>query len=144
MYPGQLSQRLCYCFCSLGRTFGMSSNLRTFCTICGAGKNSEFFQFDWKAQKWNLIVVLGAIIGGYIGSHHLSNDVAVDINPKTVTELQGLGLKAPGRSTCPMNFSMPVSGPIPKRFCYWPLGALWLDSVPGMQEDVPQDTPFPV
>ena len=75
----------------VGKNFGMSSNLRTFCTLCGAGKSSEFFQFDWKSQKWNLIVVLGAIIGGYIGANHLSTDVAVDINPKTVAELQTLG-----------------------------------------------------
>lgn len=85
----------------VGKNFGMSSNLRTFCTICGAGKNAEFFQFDWKTQKWNLIVVLGAIIGGYIGSHHLSNDVAVDINPKTVTELQGLGFESAGTEYLP-------------------------------------------
>ena len=98
----------------LGKNFGMSANLRTLCTLCGAGKNTEFFKFDWKTQKWNLIVAFGAVIGGYIGSHHLSNDTAVAINPKTVTELQGLGLRAPGRSTCLMNFSMPASGPIPK------------------------------
>ncbi|MGY8915466.1 MAG: YeeE/YedE family protein, partial [Flavobacteriales bacterium] len=47
-----------------GKTFGMSSNLRTLCTIGGAGKYSDFFRFDWKAQRWNLTVVLGAIIGG--------------------------------------------------------------------------------
>ncbi|MGA9237587.1 YeeE/YedE family protein, partial [Robiginitalea sp.] len=40
-------------------------------------------------------------IGGYIGSHHLSNDVAVDINPKTVTELQGLGFESAGTEYLP-------------------------------------------
>jgi len=40
----------------VGKTFGMSSNLRTLCTICGAGKKTSFFSFDWKSQKWNLIV----------------------------------------------------------------------------------------
>ena len=51
----------------LGKRFGMSSNLKTICTIAGADKTSDFFKFDWKSQKWNLLVVLGAVIGGYIG-----------------------------------------------------------------------------
>ncbi len=35
----------------IGKRFGMSSNLRTFCAICGAGQNVIFFKFDWKAQR---------------------------------------------------------------------------------------------
>ena len=42
------------------------------CTICGAGNKADFFKFDWKLQKWNLVVVLGAVIGGFIGSYFLS------------------------------------------------------------------------
>ena len=48
-----------------GKRFGMSSNLRTLCTLCGADKKADFFRFDWKSQRCNLIVVLGAIIGGF-------------------------------------------------------------------------------
>jgi len=44
----------------IGKRFGMSSNLRTICTICEAGKKVGFFKFDWKSQKWNSIVVIGA------------------------------------------------------------------------------------
>ena len=33
-----------------GGTFGVSSNLRTLCTIAGAGKIASFFQFDWKKK----------------------------------------------------------------------------------------------
>jgi hypothetical protein len=36
-----------------GKVFGMSSNLKTLCTIAGADKFSDFFKFDWKAQRWN-------------------------------------------------------------------------------------------
>ena len=46
-----------------GKSFGMSSNLRTLCALGGAGKFSDFFKFDIKAQNWNLIVVLGVILG---------------------------------------------------------------------------------
>ena len=48
-----------------GKTFGMSSNLRTMCTIMGADKFSDFFKFNLKDQSWNLKVVVGAIIGGF-------------------------------------------------------------------------------
>ena len=84
-----------------GKNFGMSSNLRTMCTICGADKTTDFFRFDWKSQRWNLIVVLGAVIGGFIGSHFLSGDTAVAINPETVKDLQELGFQSAGQAYLP-------------------------------------------
>ena len=69
-----------------GKTFGMSSNLRTMCTIAGAGKFSDFFKLNWKEQSWNLVVVLGAILGGFIATHYLSNDSITDLNPETITK----------------------------------------------------------
>ncbi|MNK15870.1 hypothetical protein D3C87_340240 [compost metagenome] len=86
-----------------GKTFGMSSNLRTLCTMMGAGKTSEFFRFDWKSQRWNLVVVLGAMLGGYIAVNFLSdpNVSTVVLNPKTVTELQQLNIDAPNGKLLP-------------------------------------------
>ncbi len=74
----------------VGKRFGMSSNLKTACSIGGAGKVSEFFKFDWKAQRWNLIVVLGAIIGGFLAQTYLSNNT-VDINDEVATKLEAYG-----------------------------------------------------
>ncbi|MCB0446771.1 MAG: YeeE/YedE family protein [Gelidibacter sp.] len=85
----------------LGKTFGMSSNLRTFCTIIGAGKKTEFFDFDWKSQKWNLTVVLGAVIGGFIAHLWLSNPVDIALNPDTVEHLSQLGFDNAGKSLLP-------------------------------------------
>ena len=85
----------------VGKNFGMSSNLRTLCTLCGAGKTSDFFKFDWKSQKWNLIVVLGAIIGGYIGAHFLSNTSAVALNPETISDLKSFGFESAGTAYLP-------------------------------------------
>lgn len=75
-----------------GKDFGMSNNLRTMCSIAGAGKTSSFFRFDWKSQIWNLLVVLGTIIGGYIAHFYLSDDSAPDINSKSIADLQSLGI----------------------------------------------------
>ena len=79
-----------------GKNFGMSSNLRTLCTICGAGKSSEFFNFDWKKQQWNLMVSLGAIIGGAIASQWLSFDSSVAIHPDTILKLQERNIESAG------------------------------------------------
>lgn len=85
----------------VGKKFGMSSNLRTLCTICGADSKADFFKFDWKAQRWNLIVVLGAIIGGFIGSHFLSSDTTVAIAPETIEKLGSIGFKSAGKAYLP-------------------------------------------
>jgi len=90
-----------------GKNFGMSSNLRTFCTICGAGKSNEFFNFDWKKQQWNLMVSAGAIIGGALASHFLSTDSSVAIHPDTITKLQDLSINSAGKAYLPEElFSM--------------------------------------
>jgi len=85
----------------VGKNFGMSANLRTMCTICGAGNKADFFKFDWRSQKWNLVVVIGSIIGGYIGSHFLSDDISVAINPDTIANLNSLGFESAGKSYLP-------------------------------------------
>ncbi|WP_282123882.1 YeeE/YedE family protein [Algibacter mikhailovii] len=84
-----------------GKTFGMSSNLRTLCAIGGAGKISNFFKFNWRDQAWNLTVVLGAIIGGVIAVQYLSNDSGTDLNPKTAAELKTMGFENPGSTLVP-------------------------------------------
>lgn len=84
-----------------GKTFGMSSNLRTMCSIMGAGKAAPFFKFHWKEQIWNLIVVLGAVIGGFIATQYLSNDSITDLNPTTILELQNMGFENSGATLVP-------------------------------------------
>ena len=79
----------------------MSSNLRTLCAIGGAGKKVEFFKFDWKAQRWNLIVVLGAIVGGFIAHNFLSNPIDINLSQQTVLDLNTLGFNNTGKSLLP-------------------------------------------
>ena len=79
----------------------MSSNLRTMCSMCGADKTASFFDFDWKAQRWNLMVVIGAAIGGFVAINFLSADVAVDISPATVENLNELGFDSAGAQYLP-------------------------------------------
>ena len=75
-----------------GKTFGMSSNLRTLCAVLGAGKRVSFFDFDWKAQRWNLTVAAGTVLGGYLAANVLSMSTAVDISTSTIEQLNHIGI----------------------------------------------------
>lgn len=78
-----------------GQSFGFSSNLRTICAAAGLGKSAKFFDFDWKSQMWNLVFLVGAILGGYISSEFLSTDAPVLISEATIQDLSKLGIAAP-------------------------------------------------
>lgn len=84
-----------------GKSFGMSSNLRTMCSIGGAGKYAGYFVFDWHSQRWNLVVVAGAIAGGFIAANLLSPDTAVNINPETIATLENMGFESAGEAYLP-------------------------------------------
>ena len=89
---GPLIALVMYLLLKQGKDFGMSNNLRTMCTVLGAGKTSSFFRFDWKTQSWNLLVVLGTAIGGFIAHNFLSDGTASHINSKSVADLKELGI----------------------------------------------------
>lgn len=68
----------------------------------GAGKSVKFFDFDWKKQTWNLMFVLGTIIGGFIAHQFLTPDAAVDISEKTIANLTSLGIADAGKDIAPL------------------------------------------
>jgi hypothetical protein len=78
-----------------GQSFGFSSNLRTICAAAGCGKAVKFFDFNWKTQIWNLIFLLGAIIGGYIAHQFLSTNEPLVLSQDTINDLGNLGFAAP-------------------------------------------------
>lgn len=78
----------------LGKTFGVSSTLRTMCSVMGAGKRVAFFDFDWKAQLWNIVFVSGGIIGGAIAALYLDGTAPVILSEATQTSLSALGFSS--------------------------------------------------
>lgn len=98
---GPLIALIMFLLIFMGKKFGMSSNLRTFCTMWGARNKASYFDFNWKEQKWNLIVILGAALGGFIAINFLTADPAVIINPETAETLKGLGFESTGNAYLP-------------------------------------------
>lgn len=84
-----------------GKEFGFSSNLRTMCAIGGGGKVADFFKFDWKSQVWNLVFAVGAILGGYLAHKYMMPSEKIDLNPKTVAELESHGIMNAGAQYIP-------------------------------------------
>jgi uncharacterized membrane protein YedE/YeeE len=80
-----------------GKSFGFSSNLRTLCTIAGAGKKYSFFDFDWKTQKWNLLFLVGAIIGGVVSATLLKSDAPLALSQATINDLAKINIKFDGQ-----------------------------------------------
>ena len=85
----------------LGKSFGFSSNFRTLCSALGAGKSCDFFDFDWKAQRWNLLFLVGAVLGGVVAAHYLSANQTPPIAEDTIATLKGYGFESAGKSYLP-------------------------------------------
>ena len=65
-----------------GKSFGISSSLRNVCSIAGAGKYYKYFDFNWKKEIWNIVFIVGAILGGYIASSFLEQTKALVLTDK--------------------------------------------------------------
>lgn len=75
-----------------GKKFGISSNFRHVCAACFPG-DVDFFHYDWKREgTWNLVFLLGIIVGGFLAGYVWANPEPVAISTQTVADLQALGI----------------------------------------------------
>lgn len=77
------------------KSFGISSSLRHACAAC-IPADIPFFQYKWQKEAWNLVFVLGILIGGFIAAVLLSNPDAVVVAESTQKDLAALGLSSFG------------------------------------------------
>jgi uncharacterized membrane protein YadS len=75
------------CLIYFGKVFGMSSNLSTLCSMTGIGKKVPFFDFDWKSKRWNLLVVLGAMLGGFVANRYMDDLLMFPLTQKQLHNL---------------------------------------------------------
>lgn len=84
-----------------GKRFGVSSTLATTCSAFGGGKISDFFKMDWRDEIWNIVFVIGALLGGFLASQYLMSPAPMHLSPETVKDLQALGISRPGENYLP-------------------------------------------
>lgn len=80
-----------------GKTFGFSANLSNICAMLGAGKRVTYFRFDWKKQRWNLLFLVGSVVGGFIAARYLSSPEPLSLSTATVADLQKLNIPFDGK-----------------------------------------------
>lgn len=75
-----------------GKPLGVSSSMRHACAATVPGK-IKFFKYDWKKTGlWNIVFVLGIILGGFLGGYVFSNPEPIAISEHTKTDLRELGV----------------------------------------------------
>lgn len=94
-FSGIVISAVMFLLLHFGKSFGFSANLRTLCAVAGAGKKVSFFNFNWKTQVWNLVFLVGAIIGGFIAANFLSDGSPIVVAESTMSDLSQLGFGAP-------------------------------------------------
>jgi uncharacterized membrane protein YedE/YeeE len=79
-----------------GKTFGISANFRTMCSMAGAGKKIAFFNFSWRKEIWNLVFAAGLIVGGFISHEFLDDNQPIILSEATTQNLIELGVETSG------------------------------------------------
>jgi len=76
------------------KKLGISSTLRQLCAVCFPAK-LPLLNYDWKKDVWNLYLVAGVLIGGFVGGKLFANPEPIDISVDTTDYLKSFGLSDP-------------------------------------------------
>lgn len=94
-FSGAMIATIMFFLLYFGQSFGFSANLRTICAAAGLGTKAKLFDFNWRSQTWNLVFLVGAILGGFITKEFLSTDAPVQISQATINDMSKLGIAKP-------------------------------------------------
>lgn len=76
------------------RSFGISSNLSHLCAIAlPQGARPRFLKYDWRPERWNLIFMLGLLLGGVLGAFVLASPQPTQLSAPAVASLRQLGVE---------------------------------------------------
>jgi len=96
-----------------GKAFGISSSLRHTCAAT-LPTEAEYFSYDWKAKGlWNLLFVVGILIGGFLAVQVVGGGGPTGISEATKADLAALGLTDFGGLVPPELFSWKSLGTLP-------------------------------
>lgn len=69
------------------KALGISSSLRHVCAAC-VPAGIPFLTYNWRAESWNLVFVLGIALGGFIGYRLMGHPDVIGISAATVRDLK--------------------------------------------------------
>ena len=69
------------------KKLGISSTLRQICAAC-IPTDLPLLKYDWKRDSWNLVLVGGVLLGGFLGGIVFVNPAPVDLSASTVAYLK--------------------------------------------------------
>lgn len=73
------------------KSFGLSSSFRHICAMC-IPANIEYFNYDWKKELWNIVFVIGIVIGAVFAVTALANPNEFVIAPELQAQLSKAGI----------------------------------------------------
>jgi len=73
------------------KSFGISSSLRHVCAMC-VPANIPFFTYNWKKEMWNIVFVIGILIGGFVATTFFANPETIVVAQATQQDLAALGI----------------------------------------------------
>lgn len=74
------------------KTFGVSSSFRHMCAAVLPNRFS-YFNYDWKKEGgWNLKLISGIVIGGFIAKLFTPEEYRINISPETIAHLKSIGI----------------------------------------------------
>ena len=74
-----------------GKTFGISSSFRHLGSICSPNTRIAYLRDnDWRRESWNLLFVVGILIGAALGMYWLSS-ARFPLLPEHYHDLSGMG-----------------------------------------------------
>jgi uncharacterized membrane protein YedE/YeeE len=79
----------------LGKQLGVSSSFRHACAAT-LPSNIPFLNYNWKEHSWNLVFVLGIILGGYLGSELLSSSDTISLSEDTKNTSASMNISSEG------------------------------------------------
>ncbi len=75
----------------LNRTFGISSSFRHVCAAVVPNR-LDFFQYNWKAESWNLVFAGGILLGALIAAQCLSINEPIALSAAAVERMKSFGI----------------------------------------------------
>jgi uncharacterized membrane protein YedE/YeeE len=76
------------------KKLGISGSLTQICAACIPSSVTSL-KFDWQKDGWNILFVIGVLLGGFLGGFVFANPNPVELSPSTIEFFKSHGMNDP-------------------------------------------------